>query len=370
LKILVLGTSREDTPTGSIARALEAVHDVTMFDYDRGFSPFSEQRYSFNALFHIALRATRRQMSHFSDRRLLGWVEGRRFDLIVIVTINIVPPDVVSALRERTGALVIGWFPDHIVNIQGAEFTRAPYHRIFFKDKVVVDRFRAALASSRYEYLPQAFDPTLHRPVPSRFAPPDASVDVATFGNSYSFRAVLMGELLEQPDIRTVIYGTPSRFAEERLRARYLPPIKGLKKSAVMRAAKVALNTNHFAELGGVNKRTFELGGIGAFQLTDGPRIAEIFEPDVECAVFHGPGELVEKVRYYLARPDERAEIARRGLLRAFRSHTYHHRLNEIFDQVPELRGAPRLPVTEVPPLPDDGIAGELPRETHHSVEW
>jgi spore maturation protein CgeB len=370
LKILVLGTPREDTAAGSIARALGAVHEVTMFDYERGFTPFSERLYGVNALFHAALRATRRQISYFSDQRLLAWAKERRFDLIVIVSINMVPPDVVSALRERTGALVIGWFTDAIVNIHGAEFIRAPYHRIFFKDKVVVDRFRTTLASGRYEYLAQAFDPALHRPVPSRFAPPEASADVATFGNSYPFRAMMMGELLDQRDIHTVIYGLPGRFADERLRARYLAPVKGLKKSAVMRAAKVALNTNHFSELGGVNKRTFELGGIGAFQLTDGPAITEYFEPDVECAVFHGPGELVEKVRYYLERPDERAEIARRGLLRAFRSHTYQHRLNEIFDRVPELRGAPRLPLTEVPPAPDDGITGELPRETHRSVAW
>src|SRR5262245_15871727 len=124
LKILVLGTPREDTAAGSIARALGASHDVTMFDYERGLTPFTEKLYRINALFHIALRATNRQMSYFSDQRILGWVRGRRFDLIVIVSINIVPPDVVSALRERTGALVIGWFTDAIVNIHGAEFIR------------------------------------------------------------------------------------------------------------------------------------------------------------------------------------------------------------------------------------------------------
>lgn len=365
MKVLVLGTPREDTAAGSIARALSAAHDVVMFDYERGFTLFNAKRYRFNTLFHLALKATRRPSSYFSDRRLLGWASGKRFDLIVVVAINVVPPDVVRELHERTRALVIGWFTDAIVNIHGAEFTAAPYHRVYFKDKVVVDRFRTSLASDRYDYLPQAFDPLLHRPVPARLAPPGAAVDVATFGNSYPFRAALMAKLFAQKDIRTAVYGNPSWAADGPLAAAYRPPVFGRKKSAAMRAAKVALNTNHFSELGGVNKRTFELGGMGAFQLTDGPALGEYYEPDVECATFHGPDELLEKVRYYLARPAERAEIARRGLFRSFREHTYHHRLNEIFERVPELRGAERLAVNEEPPEPEVDLGGDGWREAH-----
>ena len=72
-----------------------------------------------------------------------------------------------------------------------------------------------------------------------------------------------------------------------------------------MRAAKVALNTNQYAELGGVNKRSFELGAMGAFHLTDGPRIEEYYEPGVECATFHGPRAPSDVLRFSLN--DERA---------------------------------------------------------------
>jgi len=75
--------------------------------------------------------------------------------------------------------------------------------------------------------------------------------------------------------------------------------------------------------------------------------------------VYHGPNELVERVRHYLDHPDERAEIARRGLLRAFREHTYHHRLNEIFDRVPALRGAEKIPTPATPPEPEEGLEGQ-----------
>ncbi len=357
MKILVLTTSRRDTAEVSIARALEGAHEVTSFNYERRRNITSRPGFHrLNNLLFTGLKALKKPVTYLSDRELLRWVKGRKFDLVVIVPVNIVPPEVVAEVKRETGALVIGWFTDHVQNLAGAEFASAPYHRIFFKDKIVVDRFRDGLATDRFDFLPQAFDPEIHRPVPDRLAPAVAVSDVATFGNSYPFRAILMGPLLEQRDIRTIIYGTPSWLADARLRAIYQTPVYSLEKSAAMRVTKIALNTNHFAELGGVNKRTFELGGMGAFHLTDGPRAADHYEPGVECVTFRGPDELVEKVRHYLDRPAERAEIARRGLLRAWRDHTYQKRLNEAFESIPELRSAAILPVPAGPPDPESGL--------------
>lgn len=357
MKILVLTTSRRDTAEVSIAEALSGAHEVTTFDYER-LRNFSSKPglHRLNSLLFTGLKAMKKPVTHFADQSILRWIKGRRFDLIVIVTVNLVPPAVVAELKRETGALVIGWFTDAIVNLGGADFVAAPYHRIFFKDKIVVDRFRSALATTRFDFLPQAFDPAIHRPAPARLAPRGAAADVATFGNSYPFRAVLMGPLLAARDIDTIIYGIPSWMADPRLRAIYKGPVFSLEKSAAMGVTKIALNTNHFAELGGVNKRTFELGGMGGFQLTDGPCAADHFEPGVECVTFRGPDDLLEKVRHYLARPEERAAIARRGLLRAWRDHTYQKRLNEAFDSIPELRGAAAIPVPAGPPDPESGL--------------
>lgn len=362
----MLSTSRRDTAEVSIASALSAVHEVETFDYERGRRITTRAGYHhFNTLYHLALKTFHKPVTYLPNRGLLRWIkEGRRrFDLIVIVAITLVPPEVVLELKRETGAYVMGWFTDHIVNLAGADFVAAPYDRIFFKDKVVVDRFRQALATDRYDFLPQAFDPLLHRPVPERLAPPGSAVDVATFGNSYPFRAVLMGPLIDQAEIKTVIYGIPSWDVDPRLKAIYRPEVFSLGKSGAMRAAKIALNTNQYAELGGVNKRSFELGAMGAFHLTDGPRIEEYYEPGVECATFHGPRELMEKVRFYLDRPEERAEIARRGLARAWRDHTYQRRLNQAFEGIPELRGAKALPVPERPPEPEEGLPNEGVRD-------
>lgn len=360
MRILVLSTSRRDTAEVSIASALSGTHEVETFDYEKGRRITTRPGFHpVNTVYHQVLKAFHKPITYLPNRALLKWVKGKRFDLIIIVTITLVPADVLEELKRETGAFVMGWFTDHIVNLDGADFVAAPYDRIFFKDKVVVDRFRQATASDRYDFLPQAFDPLLHRPVPARYAPPGSAVDVATFGNSYPFRAMLMGPLIAAKDIHTVIYGIPSWNVAPELKAIYRPEVFSLAKSGAMRATKIALNTNQFAELGGVNKRSFELGAMGAFHLTDGPRIEEYYEPGVECAVFHGPHELVEKVRYYLGKPEERAEIARRGLVRAWRDHSYHRRLNQCFEGIPELRSAATLPVPTRPPEPEEGLPAE-----------
>ena len=73
---------------------------------------------------------------------------------------------------------------------------------------------------------------------------------------------------------------------------------------------QIALNTNHYAGIGDVNKRTFELGGMGAFQLTDNrPALGEYFEIGKEVVTFDGRADLREKVEYY-PRPVERQQIA------------------------------------------------------------
>jgi spore maturation protein CgeB len=107
--------------------------------------------------------------------------------------------------------------------------------------------------------------------------------------------------------------------------------VTGDEKCKAMRACKIALNTNHYAGIGDVNKRTFELAGIGAFQLTDErAALDDYFVPDLEVATFRGPKDLRDKVAYYLARPQERAAIAVRAQQRAHRDHTFERRLTTL----------------------------------------
>jgi spore maturation protein CgeB len=92
-----------------------------------------------------------------------------------------------------------------------------------------------------------------------------------------------------------------------------------------------------------VNPRTFEVAACSGFQLVDERGLLhECFAPD-ELATFTSLPELKEKMEYFLAHPEEREAIARRGRERVLREHTYAHRMERLLDFTAErLSGWPR----------------------------
>lgn len=84
------------------------------------------------------------------------------------------------------------------------------------------------------------------------------------------------------------------------------------------------------------NDRTFALAGCAAFQLVDRTRAGlwDCFTDGVEMAGFTDPDDLAEKIQEYLAKPVKRTMIGEAAQQRAYRQHTYRHRLGEIFLKV------------------------------------
>jgi spore maturation protein CgeB len=84
-----------------------------------------------------------------------------------------------------------------------------------------------------------------------------------------------------------------------------------------------------------IKARTFEVPGAGGFLLTEAaPGLDRYFSISREIATFETLSQLVEKVRYYLDRPDERDAIARAGHARTMAEHTYERRISEILDKL------------------------------------
>jgi spore maturation protein CgeB len=150
----------------------------------------------------------------------------------------------------------------------------------------------------------------------------------------YYYRAKLLEPFLGY-DLK--IWGASyPEWLESPLRSKYPDVyVAELEKSKAFCAAKIVLNTMNYAEIWGVNDRTFHAAGCGAFQIADArPRLAELFEPDKEIVTFDSADELKDKVDYYLSHPDERQAIADAGYARAHREHTYALRLKRMLDVV------------------------------------
>jgi spore maturation protein CgeB len=247
---------------------------------------------------------------------------------VVIVCHDFLWPEEVVELKRRTGAVVSMWFPDSLVNFGKGFFMNSPYDGLFFKDPFIVKLLTGVVGSPVY-YLPECFNPARH------YLPVDEEIgeeyrcDITTAGNQHSWRVAFYKHLAGY-DVK--IWGQPAPL--------WMPtgPVAGMyqgrlvvnqDKARAFTGAKIVINNLLYGEIWGLNVRTFEAAGIGAFQMVDWrPGLAQLFQDGKEIISFRGMHDLREKVEFWLNHPLERLEIANAGKERAHAEHTYCLRLS------------------------------------------
>lgn len=102
----------------------------------------------------------------------------------------------------------------------------------------------------------------------------------------------------------------------------------------IMRESFISLNfANGSKGKNQIKARTFEVPGAGGFLLTeDAPHLERYYSLGTEIAIFKNMTELIEKIKYFLANPQERDAIAQAGFERTKRQHTYEMRMQEVID--------------------------------------
>jgi glycosyltransferase involved in cell wall biosynthesis len=100
----------------------------------------------------------------------------------------------------------------------------------------------------------------------------------------------------------------------------------------IYRKSRVVFNT---AAVDDINMRCFEATATGAFCLAEWvPTLKECFSDGVHLATYRTIDEAVDKIGYYLSHPNDRARIAREGMLYTLGNHTYQHRIKELMEVV------------------------------------
>ncbi len=155
-----------------------------------------------------------------------------------------------------------------------------------------------------------------------------------------AYLLALAAEAERDPSLSVGFYvgnenGTPPPAIEKRNQG----PRWGLDMHRALRSGHIVVNAEiDLAQHDAGNMRLFETTGTGAFLLTEHhPNIARFFEPGHEIETFRSQEEMLAKVRYYLAHPDEREAIARRGLERCHREYAVELRAAE-FDRIVRTR--------------------------------
>ena len=234
-----------------------------------------------------------------------------------------------KAIRE-SGILTAFWF---VEDYQTFTYWKdiAPNFDLFFT--IQKDQFwRELIGAKNYHYLPLAFDKNLKEervnglaggakvsfmgaPYPNR---------IRVFQNLGKFDFKIYGEEWSRYPIEGVVVGD-RRITESEARWIY-------------RNSKVNLNLHSSLDenkIGGdfVNPRTFELAGLGCFQLTDQREFLPLhYDVGNEVVQFQSEGDLFEKIKYFLGHKKERDEIAMNSREKTFKHHLYEHRIVEILE--------------------------------------
>jgi spore maturation protein CgeB len=284
-----------------------------------------------NQVFHKATTMLWREPERLFEHRLLRRVTEFAPDLVLVILGNQLSPKTVAQLRTRTKSPIVCWCQDQMTTLGRQFLLGSGYDAVFVKDRYLQDLFSRMIRSTSFHYLPEACNPRVHKPAELSAQDREAlGCDVMIAGTLYYYRQEILRQLVEF-DLK--IWGSVPDWLSLKVAGHHLGrPIFTAEKARAVAAARISLNTLHFAEVNGLNCRAFELAGCGAFQLiTSVPALAEHFVPEVEVATFSNIDELIDRIRYYLANPGVAQGIATRGQLRAHRDHTYERRLLEIF---------------------------------------
>jgi spore maturation protein CgeB len=286
-----------------------------------------------------------REPERLADRRIIAAARGLQPDLVISILGNRLSPKSVALLRRHTTAPIVCWCQDQLTTLGRQYLLGSGYDVVFVKDLYMLELFTSMLRASAFRYLPEACNVRVHRPV----ALPDAmrsryACDISMIGSVYYYRQDILQQLSQ---FNLKVWGRSYDWMIDRLPGRLMGrEVVLAEKGYAALAASISLNTLHYAEINGLNCRAFELAGFGAFQMvTHKPVLAEHFVPDEEIVSFGSADELLDKVRYYLERPELRARIGQRAHVRAHRDHSYEARLREIVRvaldvQLPDSPGA------------------------------
>ncbi len=106
----------------------------------------------------------------------------------------------------------------------------------------------------------------------------------------------------------------------------------------VYRSSKINIDINRMVIRNGFTQRVFDVPASGGFLITSAkPVIEEYFitsGPEREMEIFRSLTELQNLIDYYLKNDKERIAVARRGMKKVLSSHTYYHRIAEMFGTV------------------------------------
>ena len=289
---------------------------------------------------YMKVRGGRRLQRFLMQFRLLQVAALRPYDLIFVIKGEIIYPSTLARIRKRHKGLIINWMGDaDPLSRFPTVRSSLPFYDIFFVlDRGLTNDLRLA-GAKRVEHLPYGCDPEVHRYV-------SLSVeDWKRFGSELCYvgyrdhRDQILANFLKRlrSPVDLKIWGyqwerTPFDILRHHIAGGALNEEEMVK---AFNAACIVLNLQPTQLIPGVNYKTHEIAGSGAFQLTDfKEELPEMYEPGEEIVVFRSPEEIPELIERYLRDEKERRRIAEASQKRAYSDHTLEKRVRKLLEIV------------------------------------
>lgn len=316
------------------ARALRALgHQVIPFESERLAAAMD---FGKEFIFNQSRRAFHAGLTSLLSQAVELRARETRPDMILALAQAPLLPETMKRIEAR-GIPTAFWF---VEDYRVLPYWRdsAPAASYFFG--IQTDNFAAELARAgvtRYAYLPTCAEPSVHRPMELTPAEREEFGSPLSFvGAGYYNRQIFFKGLTDFP---FRIWGSDWPFPS--------PLVPFIQRGGaridtettvkIFNASAVNLNLHSSTTCDGVvpdgdfvNPRTFELAACGAFQLVDRRALLPELFDEGELETFGCLDEAREKISRFLADPEERRQVAGRGMARVLAEHTYEHRMAEL----------------------------------------
>jgi spore maturation protein CgeB len=281
----------------------------------------------------------RSHYGNFSElnRAFLKVTEKEKPDVILCVLMHYeLWTETLEIVRKNCDTRLLNWSTDDSWKYEQFSSFMAPHFDVF------ATTCRSAFTKSRNEGLKNLFltqwaanSERLSEPLSAR----RCRYAVSFIGTAYGNRRKWIQNLNRRGiDVSCFGHGWPQG------------PVRADEIARIIRESVVSLNLGDSGlVLSGLNlhrsrqikARTFEVPGCGGFLMTESADdLNNYYVRGKEIVVFDSLDDLEDKIRHYLANPDERDKIAMAGYLRTCDDHTYDKRFQKLLFTASQLRSA------------------------------
>ena len=254
-------------------------------------------------------------------------------------------PETITEIKRLFNVITINWlidFPGEPGALEAA-IKAVPAYDYFFAQSTDALEVHAEHGNKGGMWLNAACDPDIHKPLKlTDEEKKKYGSDISFVGSMYPERVELFETLMDF-DLGIWGPGWENLDADSPLR-KY---IKGSSVTPdtwikIYNASNIVVNyMGYYGEnikeekVYQASPRVFETLACGSFQIVDAKRdVSALFKSGEHLVCFKKINEVKELVKYYLNHPQERREIAQKGLREVLKKHTYVHRIEEMLAAV------------------------------------